>query len=103
MWALAAVPAFAPKGQDHLLNSSSTVQKVKYGTRRVEYRTFDHSGRETLRLSFLPLKITAGSVAVAQRDNLDGEGYTVSALAGNDYVVKVNHANSNEVVIEGKP
>jgi hypothetical protein len=103
MWALAAVPAFAPKGQDHLLNSSSTVQKVKYSARRVEYKTFDHSGREILRLSFVPVKVTAGSAALAKRDDLDGEGYTVSALTGNDYVVNVNHANSNEVVIEGKP
>ncbi len=103
MWAMAAVPAFAPVGQDHLLNSSSTVQKVKYSTRHVEYRTFDHSGREVLRLSFLPAKVMAGSTALSQRDDLSGEGYSVSSLADNDYVVKVNHLNSNEVVIEGKP
>jgi hypothetical protein len=101
MWAMAAVPDFAPVGQDHLLGSSSIIQKVKYAPRRVEYRTFDKSGTETLRLSFLPAKVTAASSALSKRDDLKGEGYTVQPLGGGDYEVKVNHANSNDVAIDG--
>ena len=40
-WAMGAIPEFAPVAQDHVLRSSSVVQKVKYATRRVEY----HSSR----------------------------------------------------------
>ena len=31
MWALGAIPDYAPVGQDHLLRSSSVVQKITYG------------------------------------------------------------------------
>jgi hypothetical protein len=101
MWALAAVPAFAPAGQDHLLNSSSVIQKVKYSALHVEYRTFERSGTEMLRLSFSPLTITAGSTQLSKRDDLSSEGYTVRPL-GKDYVVQVNHMHAAEVVIEGR-
>jgi hypothetical protein len=102
-WALAAVPKFAPIGQDHLLRSSSIVQAVKYSARRVEYATFDKAGNEVLRLNFLPAKITAGSAALTKRDDLKSPGYTVQPVQGGDYVVSVYHADSNKVVIEGKP
>jgi len=102
MWALGAVPAFAPIGQDHLLNSTSTVQKVKYGANRVEYRTFGQSGTELLRLSFLPARVTAGGAELSKQDALKGEGYSIQPIDGGDYVVRVNHMNSPEVVIAGK-
>jgi uncharacterized protein with LGFP repeats len=37
MRALGAIPEFAPVGQNHLVRSSSVVQKVKYEDRSVEY------------------------------------------------------------------
>lgn len=33
MWAMGAIPQFAPIGENHLLRSSSVVQKVAYGPR----------------------------------------------------------------------
>jgi hypothetical protein len=100
-WAMGAVPEFAPVGQDHLLRSSSVVQKVSYGKRKVEYRTFDKSGTEVLRLSFLPVKVAVGSTSLLKRDDLKAEGYTVQPLPGGDYVVKVRHSGSNEIAVDG--
>jgi len=101
MWALGAMPEFAPIGQDHLLRSSSVVQKVQYGNRSVEYRTFAKSGTEVFRLSFKPVHVMAGGAALTQRSDLKEEGYTVQPLQGGDYVVRVHHTRSNELTVRG--
>jgi hypothetical protein len=87
--------------QDHLLRSSSVVQKVKYGNRRVEYRTFDAVGTDVLRLSFKPSRVTAGGTPLAERNDLKKESYTVQPVAGDYYVVRVRHTRSNEIALSG--
>ena len=101
IWAMGAIPDFAPVAQDHLLRSSSTVQKVIYGSRNVEYRTFDKEATETLRLSFKPARIMAGGKDLTERSDLKGEGYTTRALQGGDYLVRVRHLTSNQVTVAG--
>ncbi|MEW5980024.1 MAG: hypothetical protein AB1898_29870 [Acidobacteriota bacterium] len=101
MWAMGAVPEFAPIGQDHLLRSSSVVQKVSYGNRKVEYRTFDNAGAEVLRLSFKPVRVTAQGTALAERNDLKEEGYTVRALPDGDYIVRLRRVKSKEARISG--
>jgi hypothetical protein len=100
-WAMGAVPDFAPAGQNHLLRSSSVVQKVSYGDRRVDYRTFGAAATEVLRLNFKPSRITAGGAALSERSDLKSEGFTIQPLSGGDWVVRVRHVNSNEVRIGG--
>jgi len=101
LWAMAAVPEFAPAGESHLLGSTSVVQKIAYGERTVRYSTFDRSGAEVLRLNFKPGRVTAGDAALRERDNLAGEGYTVRRLTDGDYVVRIRHEQSNEVSLTG--
>ncbi len=100
-WAMGAVPEFAPAGQNHLLRSSSVVQKVSYGDRRVDYRTFGPAATEVLRLNFKPSQITAGGAPLAERSELAAEGFTVKVLSGGDWVVRIRHINSGEVRIGG--
>lgn len=101
MWAMGAVPEFAPAGENHVLRSSSVVQKVAYGDRSVKYRTFDAAATEVLRLNFRPLRVSAGSAALAERKDLGEEGYTIQVLAGGDYVVRIRHTKSGEVAVTG--
>ena len=101
IWAMGAIPDFGPVGQDHLLRSSSVVQKVTYANRKVEYRTFDKEGTEVLRLSFKPSRILAGGTDLTERSSLKEDGFTTRALQGGDYVVRVHHSRSNEVVVAG--
>ena len=98
-WVMGAIPEWAPKGQNHLLQSSSVVQSVTYGPRRIEYRTFDAGATEVLRLDFLPKQVTAGGIALRQGKDLKEDDYTVQSLPGGDYVVRVRHNNSGEVTI----
>ena len=99
MWAMGAVPEFAPVGETHLLHSTSVVQKVSYGKRSVSYQTFDRASTEVLRLNFKPRRVTAGGVTLREGRDVEAEGYTVQALASGDYVVRVRHVNSGAVSI----
>ena len=101
IWAMGAIPDFGPVGQDHLLRSSSVVQKVTYANRKVEYRTFDKEGTEVLRMSFKPTRILAGGTDLTERSSLKEDGFTTRALQGGDYVVRVHHSRSNEIVVAG--
>jgi hypothetical protein len=100
-WAMGGVPEWAPKGQNHLLHSSSVVQKVTYGAHSIEYRTFDAAATEVVRLNFRPQKVTAGGVDLMERKDLKEQGYTLQPLPGGDYVVRVRHDTSGEVTIQG--
>jgi hypothetical protein len=102
MWGMGAAPEFAPVGETHLLRSTSVVQKVSYGDRAVTYRAFDPAATEVLRLNFKPVRVTAGESRLAERGDLKDEGYTLQALPGGDYVLRLRHVKSKEVTLAAK-
>ena len=89
--ALGALPALAPRGQDHVLASTSVVQRVHYGHRTVAYRTFDTDARETLRLAYRPTRIESGGRTLPLEHALGSPGYTVHATGDGDFVVRIAH------------
>ena len=96
-----AIPTLAPQHQDHLLRSSSVVQTVQYGKSSIQYRTFDSGATEVLRLTYKPTEVRAGGISVSLRTDLKGQGYTVSALAGENDIVRVRHADSGDIQLKG--
>lgn len=101
-WAMGAVPEFAPVGEDHLLRSSSVVQKVAYGDRSIQYLTFDPGSTEVLRLRFKPTRVAAGDASLRERGDLQVDGYTVHALPVGDFIVRVRHSRSGAIKILGQ-
>jgi hypothetical protein len=101
-WAMGAIPAFAPVGEDHLLRSSSVVQRVEYGEHSIHYRTFDKDATEVLRLTYRPTRIEAGTGNLRERSDLVSEGYTVESVPAGDFILRVRHVQSNEVQVQGK-
>jgi hypothetical protein len=102
IWGIGAVPEWAPAAENHLLRSTSVIQRVSYSERSVEYRTFDAAGTQVLRLNFKPTRIMAGGTALNERNDLREEGYTIQSLAGGDYVLRVRHTKSNQVSVTGR-
>ena len=100
-WAMGAIPEFAPLGENHLLRSSSVVQKITYADRSIQYRTFDPAATEVLRLHFKPARVTAGDASLPQGESLQRDGYTVQPLPAGDFVVRLRHTHSGEVKITG--
>lgn len=96
MIAMAAIPEWAPPGEDHLLGSTSVVQSVSYARRQVSYRTFDAAGEETLRLTFTPTAITADGSPLSQRGDLDAEGFTWDAV---NRVLRIRRDGARDVAV----
>jgi hypothetical protein len=99
-WAMAAMPELAPKRRNHLLGSSSVVQRIAYAPRRVSYRTFSRKSIEVLRLSFKPKRVIAGTTLQARPD-LSAEGYVLQSLGGGDYAAKIRHDGARQILVEG--
>jgi hypothetical protein len=103
-WTMGALPELAPIGQSHVLRSSSVIQNVTYSPRRVTYKTFDSEGTQVLRLGFRPTRVTAGQTLLSERNDLKDlkeAGYTVEPAQA-DYIVRLRHTGSTEIVVEGK-
>ena len=101
LWAMGAIPEFAPPGQDHLLRSSSVVTDVQYGPKNLSYKTFRPSATDVLRLSYLPKQVRVGDIQVSVRNDLKNEGYTVTPLKDGDYVIRIRHTRPGTVHISG--
>jgi hypothetical protein len=101
LWAMGAIPELAPKGQDHLLASTSVVRNVEYGKRTLQYTTFDGEGSEVLRLSYAPTSIEAGGQVLSATKDLTVHGYTITSLPGGDFIVRIKHLLSGEIHIKG--
>jgi hypothetical protein len=99
--AMAAVPDWAPRREDHLLRSTSVVTRVDYAPSRVAWRTFDDDSSETLRLTFAPASVVFAGAPIERRASLDAEGYTVRPLRSGGFLVQVRHSGRGEVIVSG--
>lgn len=100
-WTMGALPDLAPIGEDHILRSTTVIQKVNYSPKRITYKTFDSAGAQVLRLHFKPEHITVGSSSLLERSDLSEPGFTVEAVEG-DYIVRIRQAGGNDVAIEAR-
>ncbi len=98
MEGMAAVPEWAPADENHLLRSSSVIKKIQYGTKQINFITFDNSSKEVLRLIKKPLSVTVDKKNLNETKNAAVEGYTWQPLKIGG-VLKLNHTNGNEVKI----
>ena len=97
LWAMGAIPEFAPTRENHLLRSSSVVTHVEYGPRSIEYKTFDASASEVLRLEAAPGEVTTGSKRLSISRDPAAEGFTVRELPGGDVAVRISHHTAGHV------
>ncbi|HEY4012973.1 MAG TPA: hypothetical protein VGM06_06530 [Polyangiaceae bacterium] len=101
--AMAAVPEWAPRGEDHLLSSTTVVKHVDYERSRVAWSTFDANAIEALRLTFRPVSVVAGGLRLERREVANADGYTERPMASGGFLVRVRHGRSAEVVVTGPP
>ena len=99
LWAMGAIPEFAPTGEDHLLRSSSVITDVAYGPKSIRYRTFDSESFQTLRLNFAPSHVMADGRALAKLANEDQPGFTIRQLDTGDFVVRVHCSEAHSIEV----
>ena len=100
--AMAAVPEWAPAGQNHLLESTSVVRKIRYEGGTIELETFDADATETFKLEQAPWQVIAGDHALAQTGKLaTAEAFAIEKLADGSVLLRVHHTGSNKVTVLG--
>lgn len=97
MEGLAAIPEWVPAG-NHLLKSSSVIQKITYETGKISFTTFDDNSEVVLRLVSKPKSITVSGKTLKEMVNPEAEGYVWKALDKGG-VLKLNYSGGNEVVV----
>lgn len=102
-WALGALPQFAPPGENHVLRSTSIVQRVSYEPTRIAYRTFSATAVDVLRLRFRPARILADGRPLVRRRSLAGQGYDIRRLDHGDVVLALRHDHARNIVILASP
>ncbi len=99
LWAMGAIPEFAPLSQNHLLRSSSVVQKVKYGDKSIAYQTFDSDATEVLRLNSAPAHVRSSGNDFPCVDALKPNSYTIRKLPAGGFAVQVQHGGARDVEV----
>ena len=88
----AAVPEWAPPGEDHILFSEGILADVSYRSGEVRYTARDRTGTEYLRLSFRPAAVTLSNAPLAWNER---------PLDGGDYAVTIHRKEAGQVRIAG--
>lgn len=97
MVGMGGAPDFAPNGQTHLLQTSSIVTKIDYSNpNSLTYQTFDASGTETVKATSQPTGITLNGRLLAQRTDLNAEGWTYDTATN---TVRIRRSAGTNVVI----
>ena len=111
--AMAADPTLAPATENHILSSTSVIQQADYHGRNnkmlydeanknvslrpiIQYRTFDKTGTEVLRLVRKPAGILLDNKPITEKAT--GEGYSWQPTEEGG-VLQVNRLNGNRVQI----
>ncbi len=98
--ALAAVPEWAPPGENHILYSDSVLTGVVYAAGKVQYTATQEPGTEYLRLAFRPRRVRLNGVNLSLRSDLNAEGYTERDLGHGDCAVSIKRTYRGRVAIE---
>jgi len=99
LWAMGAVPELAPLDQNHLLRSSSVVQKIKYDKHSISYTTFDGDATDVLRLRTPPTRVRVGDTEFHRENSLDHDGFTVRRLPKGGVAVELKRHAVRDVTI----
>jgi len=99
MEALGAVPEWAPADEDHLLRSSSVVQKISYTPDKIEYKTYDDDATEVLRITAKPKSVAVNGKAISEAKELKNDCWTWQTLDKGG-VLRIQRNAGSKIVIE---
>ncbi len=98
----AAVPEWAPPGENHILYSAGILKAVSYQPKQIEYTATDNAGIEYLRTSFRPTSVSIGGIEIPLTADKNKMQYTLKNLEGGDYAVAISRTKAGRVIVTGK-
>jgi hypothetical protein len=93
----AAVPEWVPLDQDHVLRSSSAIQKISYSP-GITIRTFDTQGKVSIRMRSKPSSVRVDGKRLAEKKTA-GEGWTWKPLSSGG-LLTIGYSGGNELTIK---
>ncbi len=99
--AFAAIPEWAPPGENHILYSTGVLKNVSYHPKKILYTATDTQDIEYIKLTFKPTSITINGVEIPLTEIISKPGYTVKKLESGDYAVTINRVKSGDIIISG--
>ncbi len=96
----AALPEWAPPGENHILYSEGILKNVSYLKNRIEYTASGNNGIEYLRVAFSPKTITENGVRLKLYKNPENSGYSLRNLGDGDYALTIQRAQAGKIIIE---
>jgi len=113
--AMSFLPELAPSGQNHLLSSSSIVQRMEYApnfnkflvgdipekyvnSTIINYHIFDVKGKEVFRLATKPSKIIIGGREIKQNSETGSDNWTWKDL-NNGGILTIYHGTDSHIII----
>jgi hypothetical protein len=99
--AFAAVPEWAPSGENHLLYSKTVLKNIFYADKKIQYTATTDKGTEFLRLAFKPAIVKINDIKISLRAGLSKEGYTLKELGNGDYAVTIKRMKAGKVIVIG--
>ena len=99
--AFAAVPEWAPPGENHILYSKAVLSHISYADKKIQYTAMQKDVIDYLRLNFKPGSITLNGNKISLNANTDTEGYTLRDLQGGDYALVIKRKKAGKIVIKG--
>jgi len=113
--AMSFLPELAPSGQNHMLSSSSIVQRIEYApnfnkflvgdipekyvsSTIINYHVFDQKGFEIFRLETKPLKIIIGEKEIKQNTDNGSDYWTWKELKSGG-VLTIYHSTDSHIII----
>ncbi len=96
---LAAVPEWAPAGENHLLGSTGIVQNISYDLKKIAYRTYAPASTEVLRLKNLPVQVMIDGKEIKRADNLISNDSWKWEKLKNGGILRINHISGKNVEI----
>ena len=90
--ALAAIPEWAPPGENHILYSTTILKDVLYTKNSIRYQAIVPEGMEYFRISFQPKNIKVNGVSV--------KNYQIRSLGQGDYAITLKRTVAGQVSIE---
>ena len=98
--AFAAVPEWAPMGENHILYSEGILKNVSYQSNEVKYTPANIIGTEFLRLAFNPTAIIVNGRKISLQMDKNKDGYTLRDLGDGDYSLTIKRMQAGNVIIK---
>ena len=99
--ALAAIPEWAPPGENHILYSAGVLKNVSYEPKKISYTATAENDVEYLKVAFKPARITLNGVEMPLQGDTDKPGYVLKDLGNGDYAVTIEREKTGIVIVTG--